>query len=294
MSGDDKADFPIDVIEVPWNLVVPEADIHLVGYGMRLPNDFTLETLAVLKRCKRVFGLPPVHAPEFGIPPMENLLPGYGEGKERIKTYQEWLDVVLDAAKTDAPVALATYGSAMVGALVTHRILEEAPRRNLTVHVTNTVSCLDGIWADLNIEPFFGFEIWEATAFVDLAVEPDTQANLVLPQAPLFEVTTGPDLATSTMTVSSTIVALRNHLLRFYPPDHEVHFISVRSGTGPRSLTPHIETLPLADLDHPGTEVLSTLFVPRSTTRKGLDFRRPSAGRTGDAHASTGVTSPAQ
>ncbi|GAA1972160.1 hypothetical protein [Amycolatopsis minnesotensis] len=47
-------------------------------------------------------------------------------------------------------------------------------RRGLTVHVTNAVSCFDGIWADLTIEPFFGFSVWEATAFVKLGIEPDT------------------------------------------------------------------------------------------------------------------------
>ena len=46
------------VLEVPWNLVVPEADVFIVGYGNRLPNDFTLEMLAVLRRCKRIFAVP--------------------------------------------------------------------------------------------------------------------------------------------------------------------------------------------------------------------------------------------
>lgn len=37
------------------------------------------------------------------------------------------------------------------------------------------------------IEPFYGFEIWEAAVFVNLAIEPDIRANLVLPQAPRVE-----------------------------------------------------------------------------------------------------------
>jgi uncharacterized protein YabN with tetrapyrrole methylase and pyrophosphatase domain len=259
------------IIQVPWNLTVPRADIHLVGYGMRLPNDLTLEALGVLKNCKRIFGIPPIHAPEFGIPEMENLWLRYGANKSRRATYQEWLELILDAATTNSPVALATCGSPMVGALVSHQILEEAPRRGLTVHVTNSVSCFDGIWADLNIEPFFGFSVWEATAFVRLAVEPDTQTNLLLPQAPVFEVTTGPDVHNFTMQTSSTLAALRDHLLRFYPPEHEVHFVQTATGTD--GIGPVIETLPLSELDQPGRSMISTLLIPRLAPDGKLDFQ---------------------
>ncbi|GDY31807.1 SAM-dependent methyltransferase [Gandjariella thermophila] len=258
-------------VTVPWNLVVPEADVYLVGYGMRLPNDFTLEALAVLKRCTRVFGIPPIHAPDFGLPAMENLFLRYAPDKDRQRTYQEWLDTVLDAAAQQPPVALATYGSAMVGALVSHRVLAEAPGRGLTVHVTGGTSSLDGIWADLNIEPFYGLEIWEATLFVRQKIEPNTRANLMLPQAPLFGVHHGPDLTAGiTMETSSTIAALRDHLLRFYPPSHPVRYVQTTSGT--QLAGPSIETLPLAELDHPGSHTMSTLFVPRRTVHDDLDF----------------------
>lgn len=267
-------------INVPWNLVIPEADIYLVGYGMRLPNDFTLEMLAVLKRCRRVFGGPPIHAPDFGIPQMENLLVYYGTDKNRHKTYAEMLDVILDAAGSTPPVAFATYGSAMVGTLVAHRILAEAPRRGLSVHVTNAVSCFDGMWADFNLDPFYGFEIWEATALVRMDVKPDTTAHLVLPQAPMYEVTTGVDLATLTMQTSSAVAVLRDHLLRFYPADHEVHYIKTGSGPGARSLAPDIETLRLADLDHPGRNQGGTLLVPGLARPGALDFPRAEPATT--------------
>lgn len=269
-----QTSIPSGRLEVPWHLVVPEADIYLVGYGMRLPNDLTLEALAILKRCKRVFGIPPISAPEFGLPEMEDLFQLYGPDKSRQQTYREWQDLVLDAAAEDGPVALATYGNAMVGALVTHRILETAPTRGLSAHTANSASCLDGLWADLNIEPFYGFEIWEATIFVNLGIEPNTRATLMLPQAPVLGVRTGPDLERSTMTTSSTMTTLRDQLLRFYPPDHEIHFATTGSGVGPAASRPTIETLRLADLDHPGTQSMGTLVVPRLAT-PGLDFRRP-------------------
>jgi uncharacterized protein YabN with tetrapyrrole methylase and pyrophosphatase domain len=269
-------------IEVPWNLVVPEVDIHLVGYGNRLPNDLTLETLAVLQRCKRVFGAPPIHAPAFNIPEMEDLTRLYGNDKPRTETYAEWVRIVLDAAQADPPVALATYGSAMVGMYAAHRILELAPERGLTVHVTNAVSSFDGIWADFNIEPFFGFEIWEATAFLRLGIEPNTRAHLLLPQAPVLNVRQGLDSETMEIELSTSVAKLRDHLLRFYAPDHEVHYVTTGAGTGPHLLASAIETVELRDLDHPGRQPLSTLLVPRAE-RGRFDFAR-STPAVAEAH----------
>lgn len=265
------------LITVPWNLIVPEVDVHLVGCGNRFPNDFTLEMLAVLRRCKRVFGLPPIQAPEFGIPPMESLLHLYAPDRPRSETYQEMLNLVLDAAVADPPVAFATYGSAMVGAHVAHRLLEEAPTRSLTVHVTNSASCFDAIWADFNIEPFYGVEVWEATIFTHLRITPNTRANLLLPQTAVLDVTEGLDPEAMTMKVSSTVNNLRDHLLRFYPAKHIVHYVTSGAGTGPHLVGPDVESMPLHDLDHPGRNQASTLLVPRlpEARRAFLDFGSP-------------------
>lgn len=269
-------------IEVPWNLVVPEVDVHLVGYGNRFPNDFTLEMLAVLKRCKRILGAPPIRAPEFGIPAMESLLYLYAPDKPRTDTYEEMLELVLDAA-ADPPVAFATYGSAMAGVQVAHKLIEEAHRRGLTTHVTNAVSSFDGIWADFNIDPFYGFEVWEASSFARLGVQPNTRANLLLPQAPVFGVKEGHDPQSRAMRVSSTISVLRDHLLRFYPPDHIVYYVTTGAGAGPHLTGPGIESMPLSDLDHPGLRRWSTLYVPRipGSLPPPFDFDSPAQHTTG-------------
>jgi uncharacterized protein YabN with tetrapyrrole methylase and pyrophosphatase domain len=261
-------------MEVPWNLVVPEVDVYVVGYGNRLPNDFTLEMLAVLRRCKQVFAVPALDAPSFGLPEMKSLNLLYNPSTRRDKTYDVWVEMVLDAAATDAPVAFATYGSAMVGTNAAHRILELAPQRGLSTHVTTATSCFDGIWADFNIDPFRGVQIWEATGFLGLGIEPDPGAHLLLAQVPMLGVRGGFEPGQMRIKLSSTVAKLRDHLLRFYPSDHEVHFDTTSAGSGSHVQTPHVETLPLRDLDHPGRLQASTLLVPR-LERSEHDFVRP-------------------
>jgi uncharacterized protein YabN with tetrapyrrole methylase and pyrophosphatase domain len=278
---------PAKTIDVPWELNVPVADLYIVGYGMRLPNDLTLETLAILKQCKRVFGGPPISAPAFGIPQMENVMELYAPDKPRLETYREMVALVLEAA-ADGPVAFATYGSAMVGTLPAHRLLEEAPRRGLAVHVANAVSSFDGIWADFNIEPFYGFQIWEASVLVTHEVIPDTKATLLLPQAPVYGVKTGMDPSTLRIEPSREVSQLQAYLRRFYPADHVVHVATTSTGLG-SPLRSIVKSVPLSELDSVEGHESSTLVVPR--LEHGLehfDFDGPATNAAGRSREANG------
>ena len=241
-------------IDVPWNVVVPEVDVHLVGYGDRLPNDFTLETLAVLKRCTRVFGLPPIVATAFGVPPMEDLREHCVPDRAARDAHEAMAEAVLLAAAMDPPVAIATFGSPMVGTYAAHRIVELAPQRGLTFHVTNAVPTFDGVWADLNIDPLVGFEIWDAAAFVADAVAPSTRGHLLLVD-----------------TAQLDAAELREHLLRFYAAEHEAVRLTAGPGVGPRVLGGSAQPIALGRLEAGASA--GSLLVPRPAGEL-FDFER--------------------
>jgi uncharacterized protein YabN with tetrapyrrole methylase and pyrophosphatase domain len=260
--------------DVPWQLSVPLADVYVVGYGNRLPNDFSLEMLAVLKRCRRVFGAPPIHMPGLGLAPMESLMAAYRSGRRRADVHDELAETVLAAAEHDAPVAFATYGSAMVGMPACHLLLARAPRRGLSVHVTAAPSSLDGVWTQLGLDPLSGIEIWDATAFMELADEPDRSVSLLLAQVGLMEMEG----------ISRPIAALRDRLLCCHDADHEVHFVTV---PGAARHVPHadIETLRLGELVRGGRKPLSTLLVPGcKRTAQSAGAAAPAIG-CGQRHA---------
>jgi uncharacterized protein YabN with tetrapyrrole methylase and pyrophosphatase domain len=266
MSETDEHDLPLGATEVPWSLVIPEVDIHLVGYGARLPNDFTLETLAVLQRSKRVFGLPPVHAPEFDVPVMEDLVELAGPDQQRDKFFEEMAQIVVAAAVADPPVALATWGSPVVGSYSSHRVIELACERDLTFHVTNAVPLFDEMWADCNVEPFLGLEIWSAATLLRDAIEPNTGAYLHLTHAPLHDPAGG--------SPEPGLTSLRDHLLRFYPGDHEVFGLTAQPGVGAREIGSGVRSVALRDLDTAGFSHACSLLLPR-LERLSLDFERP-------------------
>ena len=60
-------------LPVPNSLRIDDADIYLIGFGLRIPNDLTLEAIAALNRCQRVFGVPPIDLTSIGLPRVEDL-----------------------------------------------------------------------------------------------------------------------------------------------------------------------------------------------------------------------------
>lgn len=264
--ADAESELPLGAVEVPHSVVVPQVDVHLVGYGNRLPNDFTLELLAVLQGCKRVFGAPPIHAPQFGIAPMQDLFDLQDRDLPEQQIDELIAERVLAAAAGDPPVAFATLGSPMVSSSVAHRILTLAAQRDLTVHVTNAVPSFDAIWADFNIEPFYGFEIWDAATFIRCEIQPSTRAHLLLSGAPA-------DHASATI--------LREKLLHSYRPEQEVHVVASPAGTGPHMLAQDIQTLALRDL---GAQPADRSLLLARAERASFDFERsvPASAVGGD------------
>jgi hypothetical protein len=260
---------------------LPDADLYLIGWGHRLPNDLTLETLAVLRRVEKVFALPSFPDLGFTVDAIDfDFL--YEPGRPRTEVYRQIADTVLDAAVAEPPVAFATFGSATVGTSSVHTMLADAPGRGLRTHVSPGVSCLEAIWAEVPLEPFSGVFIRDATAFLATEQEPPTTVDLILVQAPVLNLQETPGTPQSLKSIDLT--PLRDHLLRFYDADHLIGFVRVAS----HGLPTDVATLHLRDLG-PSPGDMSTLLVPR---RAGGPTGSLGAGRVlrGPSRRSTGIS----
>ena len=243
------------------DMVIPEADLHLLGWGHVVPNHCTLETLAVLDRVTITFALP--RPPNLGIPAdVIDLSFLYKPGRSREEVYREITDRVLDAAAVAAPIALLTFGSAPVGTAAVHQLLARAPARGLRVRVSPAVSSLEVMWGEVGIEPFNGVLIWDATAFFVNRTVPPRGVDLVLAGVTVFDVFEIQDPQERLADVD--LRPLRDHLLRFFDEEHPVAFVQIPTGTSPG----RYEILPLRLLrTSPGD--ISTLYVPRDPTWSG-------------------------
>jgi hypothetical protein len=92
----------------------------------------------------------------------------------------------------------------------------------------------------------------------------------------MLDVSVGPDPKSMALQASPKLARLRDHLLTFYSPDHQVHFVTTSAGTGPRLVGSAIESLPLGDLDRSGRHTGTTLVVPRvKEPGDAIDFESP-------------------
>jgi hypothetical protein len=234
---------------------VVDADVYLVGWGHRAPNDLTLETLALLRRVTAVFALPPLEGVDLGVGVVD-LRELATAGRARSDVWDAIAETVVTAATTRPPAAFATFGSAAVGTPVVSRVLEAAAAAGLQVHVSPAVSCLEAMWSAIRFDPFNGVLVCDAAAFLRGGWIPPTAVDMLLTQAPALDLTTVP--ASGEELAAIDLAPLRNHLLRFYPAGHEVVFVQVASHAVPA----RVNRLALGELG-PSPGDLSTLLVPR-------------------------------
>lgn len=247
-------------------------DIVLIGRGVRDVAHMTLESLEALKKCKRGFVVSPAQEAvdafreallqkvkeSESLPPLVSLSAAYQKDRLRLTNYSDAAQAVLDAAKSDPPVAYLTPGNPVIYDTVTHVILKGARASGLRTKVLPSVSFIDTMLVDLEEEPAPGLQIYEASWVVGAQVRPDTRFACMLVQISLF-CTNFP--VVDRMPETAAMRRLRDHLLKFYPSDHVI--VIVRSGSGWSGL-PTIQPLALGALDNVRGEIQlgASLYIP--------------------------------
>lgn len=246
-------------IPLPKTMRIPRADIYLVGYGFRAPNDLTLEALAVLERSVRILAVPPP-AIDLGWRDVVDLTTHYRPDVPRSASYRQMADAVLDAAAEGGPVSFLTYGSPTIGVTPSYLIRNEAPGRGLRVALCQAPSFIELVCAATGIDPCRGLVIWESSAFVRLEVLPPDSAALILTQPEIIGVSGGGDHGRQTETGDMT--PLRDQLLKTFPPTlmvqvvlsaalgHAEQIITVQLGDLPSCRPPQGSTLVITPLPH--------------------------------------------
>jgi uncharacterized protein YabN with tetrapyrrole methylase and pyrophosphatase domain len=238
------------------------ADIVLAGLGLR-PSHITTETVQALHQVRRIYSISYVPGTDDLLrrfcPDVVDLRSMYESEADRLNTYKRQAAAVLDGGIEAGPVALVVYGHPLILAMPSMFVLRLAPTVGLTTKVLPAVSALDCLLADLGIDPTVtGLQSHEAT-------------DLLLYDRPLI-----PSCATVLWQVGSLetrlhvvdglsrperLFRLRDHLLRYFPPDHLV--VSVSSAVT-EDEPPQILRMPISELpDHSAQLHLgATLYIP--------------------------------
>jgi uncharacterized protein YabN with tetrapyrrole methylase and pyrophosphatase domain len=242
-------------------------DIAVAGIGLAGAHQITREVEETIRRSNEIF----VTDMAVGVndylktlcPKVTDLTSRREFDTHRILIYRRMASEVVAAALEHPPVAFVTYGHPRMLCYPTTLIERAAQVLDLKVQVLPGISFLDTLLADLHVDPGFdGLQVYEATDLVVRQRPIQTDANCVIAQAPIvLDAYNSPKAP-----AHDDLTLLQEHLLKFYPADHQA--IVVVSRTHPL-LQPIDRAIPigkLADALREGAGV-ATLFIPPSTRR---------------------------
>lgn len=199
-------------------------DIYVAGLGIKGIDQVTKETETAFRRSTEILAVPTLPAVMTYLRGLcdnvTDLHPvSYKEDENRLNAYDTMSSMVLAAALDHPPVSFATYGHPLVYVYPTRQILQAAPYLGLTVTVLPAVSSLDTMLVDLDVDPAIdGFQMYEATDLLVRERPLQSDVPALLWQVGAVETV----LYSSATNRSNRFERIREYLLRYYPPDHEV------------------------------------------------------------------------
>lgn len=202
-------------------------DIYVVGHGMEI-GDLSRKAEDALKKSKKIFYVAGAYGLEESLKKIapnaqiQSLLPKYKEGQPRKKTYDDMASTVLNAALTNSPVSFLTDGHPLYFVLPTRQALKGAEMLGLNVKIIPGVSSLDTMLCDLRLDPGTqGLQVYEATDVL-------LRQRVLQPDVPCFLLQVGAIESVLFSTAPSKperFEQIRDHLLQFYPEDHEIKIV---------------------------------------------------------------------
>ncbi|WP_426663254.1 SAM-dependent methyltransferase [Rhodanobacter aciditrophus] len=193
-------------------------------------------------------------------PDVRSLQPNYAEGKPRMKTYREWVALMMVELRYGKRVCGVFYGHPGIFAWSPHKVIEQARAEGYEAHMEPGISAEDCLYADLGIDPGrYGCQHFEASQLLYCERRIDTAGYLVLWQVGVVgnrsvgRFDNGPAYR----------ALLVERLEQDYPPDHEV--IIYRGATLPIE-RPRIQRITLRELARVSLTAEETVVLPPAVT----------------------------
>ncbi len=195
-------------------------------------------------------------------PDVRSLQPYYAEGKSRLKTYREWVELMMAEVRAGKRVCGVFYGHPGIFAWSPHKAIEVARAEGYEAHMEPGISAEDCLYADLGIDPGrFGCQHFEASQLLFYERRIDPAGYLVLWQAALV----GDRSLARFETGSEYRQVLVDLLARDYPLDHEITIY--RGATLPIE-RPRVRRIALRELPYVPLAAEETVVLPPAETLK--------------------------
>jgi precorrin-6B methylase 1 len=260
----------------------PRGSLACVGMGMTLGSHLTPLARSHIEQADVVFAALSDGIVELWLqrmhPDVRSLQPYYAEGKSRMVTYRQWVELMMTEVRAGKHVCGVFYGHPGIFAWSPHKAIEVARAEGFKAHMEPGISAEDCLYADLGIDPGrFGCQHFEASQLLFYERRIDPTGYLVLWQVGLVG-----DLSLKRFSTGPAYrQALVDVLSADYPLDHEV--IVYRGATLPIQ-KPQVRRMTLRDL--PGVELTAeetVVLPPAAPLKRNLAMRERLAALDGEA-----------
>jgi precorrin-6B methylase 1 len=237
-----------------------------VGLGMTLGSHLTPLARSHIQQADVVFAGLSDGVVELWLqrmhPDVRSLQPYYREGKSRMKTYREWVELMMVEVRAGKRVCGVFYGHPGIFAWSPHKAIETARAEGYPAHMEPGISAEDCLYADLGIDPGrFGCQHFEASQLLFYERRIDNAGYVVLWQMGIVG-----NRSTGRFEAGPKYRELLVELLsRDYPLDHEA--IIYRGATLPIE-KPRIRRAALGDLHRVPLTAEETVVLPPARTLK--------------------------
>jgi precorrin-6B methylase 1 len=237
-----------------------------VGLGMTLGSHLTPLARSHIQQADVVFAGLSDGVVELWLqrmhPDVRSLQPYYREGKSRMKTYREWVELMMVEVRAGKRVCGVFYGHPGIFAWSPHKAIETARAEGYPAHMEPGISAEDCLYADLGIDPGrFGCQHFEASQLLFYERRIDNAGYVVLWQMGIVG-----NRSTGRFEAGPKYRELLVELLsRDYPLDHEA--IIYRGATLPIE-KPRIRRAALGDLHRVPLTAEETVVLPPARALK--------------------------
>jgi uncharacterized protein YabN with tetrapyrrole methylase and pyrophosphatase domain len=240
-----------------------------VGLGMTLGSHISPLSRSYIEKADVVFCATADGLSELWLQEMHadvrSLQPFYTEGKSRLTTYKQMVEVMLAQVRMGKRVVGAFYGHPGVFAWPSHKAIEQARAEGFAAHMEPGISAEDCLYADLGFDPGrFGCQHFEASQLMLYQRRIDPTAYLVLWQVGIA--------GDASLARFSTGTAYRQVLLdvlaKDYPLAHEavIYEAATLPIQQPRIERTSIGGLLTANIDMHPTVVIPPLYAMQPNT----------------------------
>jgi uncharacterized protein YabN with tetrapyrrole methylase and pyrophosphatase domain len=234
--------------------------IACVGMGITLGSHLTPLSRNHIETADVVFAALSDHVVQLWLerlnPDVRSLQPYYRPGKSRMRTYREWVDVMMTEVRAGKDVCAVFYGHPGIFAWSPHKVIEVARAEGYKAHMEAGISAEDCLYADLGIDPGrVGCQHLEASQLLFFERNLDTTSNVILWQLGVV----GDRSLGRFRTPDAYRELLVERLRQDYPADHEV--IVYRAPTLPVE-GPHIQKMALRNFVAAEFTGQETLVLP--------------------------------